>query len=89
MKNYAKIYSNTGVSQNLRCDQAQAFRVKQFQVFCNSNNLKPLFAPVNNHRSVGVIERMIPILKRRLGLLRNDLLTSIKPPSNVAAIKKH
>ena len=80
--------SNTGVPRNLKCDQAQAFRVKQLQVFCNSNNLKPHFAPVRDHRSVGVIERVILILKRRLGLLRTDLLTSIKPPSNVAARKK-
>ena len=51
--------SNNGVPRRLRCDQAQTFRAKKFQLFCNSNNIKLLFAPVDDHRAIGVVERMI------------------------------
>ena len=51
------IYNN-GVPRRLRCDQAQTFRAKQFQIFCRSNNIKLLFAPVDDHRAIGVVERI-------------------------------
>ena len=51
--------SNNGVPRRLRCDQAQTFRAKKFQIFCRSNNIKLLFAPVDDHRAIGVVERMI------------------------------
>ena len=35
--------SNNGVRRKLRCDQAQSFRAKKFQLFCNSNKNKTTF----------------------------------------------
>ena len=50
--------SNNGLTRKIRCDQAQTFRAKMFQNFCKSNNLKLLFAPVDDRRSIGVLERL-------------------------------
>ena len=35
--------SNNGVSRKIRCDQAQTFRAKKFQLFCHTNNIKLFF----------------------------------------------
>ena len=64
--------SNNEVPRRLRCDQAQTFGAKKFQLFRNTNNIKLLFAPVDNHRAIGVVERVIQTLKRRLGDMRID-----------------
>ena len=41
---------NNRVPRRLRCDQTQTFRAKKFHLFCNTNNIKLLFAPVDDHR---------------------------------------
>ena len=64
--------SNNGVPRRLRCVQAQKFRGKKFQPFCSTNNIKELFAPVDDHRAIGVVESMIQTLKRRLAVLEID-----------------
>ena len=81
--------SNNGVSRRLPCDQAQTFRAKKFQIFCRSNNIKLLFAPVDDHRAIGVVERMIQTIKRRLEVMRIDPTnTPYKLASDVAEIIK-
>ena len=81
--------SNNGVSRRLRCDQAQTFRAKKFQVFCKTNNIKLLFAPVDDHRAIGVVERIIQTLKRRLAVKKIDRSnTPYKLASDVAEIIK-
>ena len=81
--------SNNGVPRRLRCDQAQTFRAKKFQLFCSTNNLKLLFAPVDDHRAIGVVERMLQTLKRRLVVMKIDQAnTPYKLVSDVAEIIK-
>ena len=65
-------FSKNGLPRQLQCDQAQTFRAKKFQLFCITNSLKLLFAPVDDHRAIGVVKRMIQTLKRRLGVIRID-----------------
>ena len=72
LKFMQRYISNNGVPRRLRCNQAQTFRAKTFQLFCKSNNIKLLFAPVDDHRSIGVVERLIQTLKRRLGVMKID-----------------
>ena len=63
-----RMHRNDGVPRKLRCDQAQTFRaMKKFPLF-KSNNIKKIFTPVDDHRSMGVIERLIE--KSRLGLCK-------------------
>ena len=40
---------NHGVPRNIRCDQAQGFRAKKFLIYCKTNNIKLIFAPVDDH----------------------------------------
>ena len=81
--------SNNGVPRRMKCDQAQTFRAKKFQIFCRSNNIKLLFAPVDDHRAIGVVQQMIQTIKRRLAVMRTDQTnTSYKLASDVAEIIK-
>ena len=43
--------------------QAQGFRAKKFMLYCKDDNIKLIFAPVDDHRSVGMVERLIRTLK--------------------------
>ena len=81
--------SNNGAPRRLIYDQAQTFRVKKFQLFCNTNNIKLLFAPVDDHRAIGVVKRMIQSMKRRLAVMKIDKTnTPYKLASAVAEIIK-
>ena len=88
-KIYAKIYSNNVVSRKLRCDQAQTVRANNLHFFCKSNDNKPLFAPVDNHRSIGLVERTTQTLKRRLGIMRIDHTSPFQFASDVAELTKN
>ena len=61
-----------GIPRNIRCDQAQAFKLRQFEIYCKNNNVKLILAPVGDHRATGMIERLIQTIKRRLSVLNND-----------------
>ena len=81
--------SNNEVPRRLRCDQAQTFRAEKFQIFCRTNNIKLLFAPVDDHRTIGVVERMIQTIKRKLAVMKIDQSnTPYKLASDVAEIIK-
>ena len=81
--------SNNRVPKRLRCDQAQTFRAKKLHIFCRTNNRKILFAPVDDHRAIGVVEGMIQTIKRRLAVMKIDQSnTPYKLASGVAEIMK-
>ena len=61
-----------GIPKNIRCDQAQAFKSRQFEIFCKNNNIKLILAPVGDHRATGMIERLIQTIKRRLSAINSD-----------------
>ena len=63
---------NHGVPRNIRCDQAQGFRAKKFMLYCKDNNIKFIFAPVDDHRSIGMVEQLIRTLKARLSVMKID-----------------
>ena len=81
--------SKNGVPLRLRCDQAQTFTAKKFQLFRHTYHIKLLFAPGDDHRAIGVVERIIQTLKRQLGVMRIDpAKTPYKLASDVAKIVK-
>ena len=69
LEKYIKFH---GIPRNIRCDQAQAFKSRQFEIFCNNHNIKLILAPAGDHRANGMIERLIQTIKRRLSVLNND-----------------
>ena len=83
IKYMQRYISNKGIPRRLRCDQAQRLRAKKVQLS------KLLFAPVDDHRAMGVVERMIQTLKRRLGVTTIDkTITPYRLASDVAEIIK-
>ena len=82
-------FVNHGVPRNIRCDQAQGFRAKKFMIYCKSKNIKLIFAPVDDHRSMGMVERLIRTLKTRLSIMKiNKNNTPYKLASDVAELIK-
>ena len=64
---------NQGVPRVIRRDQAQGFRDKKFLIYCKSNHLKLICAPVSDdHRAMGMVERLIRTLKSRLAIMKID-----------------
>ena len=63
---------NKGVPRQIRCDEAQKILAEKFQIYCKYNNFKLLFAPVDDHRAIGIVERLTQTLKARLGVMIND-----------------
>ena len=61
-----------GIPRNIRCDQAQAFKSRQFEIYCKNNNIKLILAPVGDQRATRMIERLIQTIKRRLSVLYMD-----------------
>ena len=41
-------------------------------LYCKDNNIKLLSAPVDDHRSIGMVERLIRTLKSRLSVMKID-----------------
>ena len=41
-------------------------------LYCKNNNIQLIFAPVDDHRSIGMVERLIRTLKSRLSVMKID-----------------
>ena len=63
LKDYIKFH---GIASSIRCDQAQAFKAKIFEIFCKDNNIKLILALTGDHRGTVMVARLIQSLKRRL-----------------------
>ena len=61
-----------GIPRSIRCDQAQAFKAKEFDIFCKNKNIKLILVPAGDHRGTGMVERLIQTIKRRLAVLGID-----------------
>ena len=73
LERYCKVH---GIPRSIRCDQAQAFKAKEFEIFCKNKNIKLVLAPAGDHRGTGMVERLIQTLKRRLAVLDIDPMSS-------------
>ena len=69
LKDYIKFH---GIPRSIRCDQAQAFKAKNFEIFCKDNNIRLIQAPTRDHRGTGMVERLIQTIKRRLAAINVD-----------------
>ena len=61
-----------GIPRSIRCDQAQAFKSRTFEIYCKEKNIKLIFSPTHDHRASGMMERLIQTLKRRLATMNID-----------------
>ena len=69
LESYCKV---DGIPRSIKCHQAQAFKTKEFDIFCKNKNIKLLLAPAGDHRGTGTVERLIETKKRRLAVLDID-----------------
>ena len=69
LESYCKLH---GLPRTIRCDQAQAFKAKEFDIFCKNKNINLKLAPAGGHRGTGMVERLIQTIKRRLAVLDID-----------------
>ena len=69
LDSYCKVH---GIPRSIRCDQAQAFKAREFEIYCKNKNIKLILAPAGDHRGTGMVERLIQTIKRRLAVLDID-----------------
>ena len=69
LESYCRLH---GIPRSIRCDQAQAFKAKEFELFCKNRNIKLILATAGDHRGTGIGERLIQTIKRRLAFLDVD-----------------
>ena len=67
MNNYIHIH---GVPRSLRMDQARCLIGNQTKKFCTRNNINLVPAPANDHRAIGLLERLISTIRRRLECIK-------------------
>ena len=69
-----------GVPRNIRLDQARCLRGNRLQQLCKRNNIELIYAPANDNRPIGLVERLIQTVKRQLGCIKLD---SNQKPFNI------
>ena len=62
-----KYITQHGVYKNIRLDQARCLKGNKIQQLCKRYNINLIYAPANDHRPIGLVERLIQTVKRRLG----------------------
>ena len=55
-----------GVPYSIRVDHATCFTKQDFKSFCDSNNIKIIFCTVGDHRSNGLVEKLVHTVKVKL-----------------------
>ena len=65
-----------GIPRSIRLDQAKCFIGHQVKTFCNKNNIEIIEAPVNDHRAIGLVERLLQTIKNRLACIKEEKLST-------------
>ena len=60
------------IPRSIRLDQAKCLVGNQVKTFCNKNNIDIIEAPVNDHRAIGLVERLIQTIKKRLACIKEE-----------------
>ena len=68
-----KYIYNHGVPRTIRLDQARSFTGKNVERFGTENKITPIYAPANDHRAIGLVERLIQTIKRQLSCMKTQL----------------
>ena len=61
-----------GFPCSIRLDQAKSLDGNQVKTFCNTNNIENIEAPVNDHRAIALVERLIHTIKNRLACFKEE-----------------
>ena len=77
------------MSRSSRCDQAQAFKAREFELYCKDKNIKLILAPAEDHRATGMVERLIQTIKRRIAIMKSDSLWSYADVAQIVTKKSN
>ena len=55
-----------GIPYSVRVDHASCFTNQNLKLFCDSNNIKIIFCTVEDHRSNGLVEKLVHTVKIKL-----------------------
>ena len=61
-----------GVPRNIRLDQARCLIGYKVKNYCKQHIINIITAPANDHRAIGLVDRLIQTIKRRLGCRKLD-----------------
>ena len=81
-----KYIYHQGVPRAIRLDQARCFTGKKLETFCTENNITPIYAPANDHRAIGLVERIIQTMKRQLSCMKSKLNKKFDLENSIKAI---
>ena len=74
---FLDIYLEThGIPRSIRLDQAKCLIGHQVKTFCDKNNIEIIEAPVNDHRAIGLVERLNQTIKNRLACIKEEKLAA-------------
>ena len=59
-----------GKPRSIRLDQARCQTGQQVKAFCNQINIQLIEAPIHDHRTIGLVERLIQKIKNRLACIK-------------------
>ena len=63
---------NHGIPRSIRLDQVKCLVGNQVKTFCNKKNIDIIEAPVNDHRAIGLVERLNQTIKNRLACIKKE-----------------
>ena len=64
---------NHGIPRSIRLDQAKCLVGNQVKTLCNKKKIIDIIeAPVNHHRSLGLVERLTQKIKNRLACIKEE-----------------
>ena len=61
-----------GIPRSIRSDQTKRLSGHQVKTFCNNKTIEIIEAPVNDHRAIGFIERLIQTIMNRLACIKEE-----------------
>ena len=63
---------NHEIPRSIRLDQAKCLVANQVKTSGNKNNIDIIETPVNNHRAIGLVERLIHTIKNRFACINEE-----------------
>ena len=61
-----------GLPYSKKVDPASCFISQDLKLFCNSNNIKIIFCTVGDHRSNGLVEKLVHTVKIKLFVMSQE-----------------
>ena len=75
-----------GIPRAIRLDQARCQTGQQIKAFCSQNNKQLIEAPIHDHRTIGLVERLIQTIKNRLACIKTAAQNQFNVKASINSI---